>query len=205
MVYHFIMLSDEVENFRRGYELDSDATFLDLYNIIYDSVDYKKGEMASFFICGNNWSKETEITLVEMDTRSEYDAIIMADTRLSDYLEDERQRLMLVFDYLYDRAFYMELREITFGESLDEPVISKSVGIAPIQFMPVEEETPKVMVAPVVAPALSDGDDFDEDEDDFAVEHYGEHDYNEDELDMDGFGDEGEEGDIETNTEELEI
>ncbi len=40
--------------------------------------------MCSFFICDDDWSKNTEITLVEMDTSSEVDNYIMEDTRLEE-------------------------------------------------------------------------------------------------------------------------
>ena len=40
MVYKFRLLSDEVEDFRRDIEIDSDATFLDLHKAILESVNY---------------------------------------------------------------------------------------------------------------------------------------------------------------------
>ena len=48
--------------------------------------------------CDDDWSKNTEITLVEMDTTSEVDNYIMEDTRLEELLEDEHQKLLFVFD-----------------------------------------------------------------------------------------------------------
>ena len=69
-----------------------------------------------------------EITLVEMDTSSEVDNYIMEDTRLEELLEDEHQKLLFVFDYMTERAFFMELREIIPGKDLDKAVCSKSIG-----------------------------------------------------------------------------
>ena len=66
MVFRFLILSDEVDDFKREIKIDSEATFLDLYNAIMDSVGYTKDQMCSFFICDDDWSKNTEITLVEM-------------------------------------------------------------------------------------------------------------------------------------------
>ena len=65
---------------------------------ILDSVGYTKDQMTSFFICDDDWSKKTEITLVEMDTSSEEDSYVMADTQLEELLEDEHQKLLFVFD-----------------------------------------------------------------------------------------------------------
>lgn len=112
MLFRFLILSDEVDDFKREIKIDSEATFLDLHNAILDSVGYTKDQMCSFFICEDDWSKKTEITLVEMDTASEEDNYIMEDTRLEELLEDEHQKLLYVFDYMTERAFFMELREI---------------------------------------------------------------------------------------------
>ena len=37
MVFRFLILSDEVDYFKREIKIDSEATFLDLYNAIMDS------------------------------------------------------------------------------------------------------------------------------------------------------------------------
>ena len=185
MIYRFIMLSDEVDNFRREYKIDGDATFLELQQLITQSTGYNDKDLASFYICANDWTKETEITLFEMNTKSEEDSLVMSEVSLSEYLEEERQKLMYVFDYLNERAFYMELREIIFGENLDEGEVSKSIGKAPLQSLPIEEEPVKVI--PTVMPPADDDDLFDDDDE---SENYTDDGYNEDELDADGFGDE---------------
>ena len=63
MVYRFTIISDEVDNFRREIQIDSEATFLDLHNAILKSTGYPNDQMTSFFVCDSNWEKETEITL----------------------------------------------------------------------------------------------------------------------------------------------
>ena len=68
---------------------------MDLQNAILESVNYTKDQMTSFFICDEDWSKKTEITLVEMDTASDVDNYVMADTQLDELLEDEHQKLSL--------------------------------------------------------------------------------------------------------------
>ena len=95
MVFRFLILSDEVDDFKREIKIDSEATFLDLYNAIMDSVGYTKDQMCSFFICDDDWSKNTEITLVEMDTSSEVDNYIMEDTRLEELLKTNTRSCFL--------------------------------------------------------------------------------------------------------------
>jgi len=135
MVYRFLLLSDEVDNFKREIIIDSESTFLDLNNVILDSVGYTKDQMTSFFLCEDDWSKTTEITLVEMDTSSEVDSYIMEETVLSDLLEDEKQKLLFIFDYFTERGFFMELAEIITGKEQAKPICSQSIGEAPEQMI----------------------------------------------------------------------
>jgi hypothetical protein len=43
MLFRFLILSDEVDDFKREIKIDSEATFLDLHNAILDSVGYYFG------------------------------------------------------------------------------------------------------------------------------------------------------------------
>ncbi|MDR1746245.1 MAG: plasmid pRiA4b ORF-3 family protein [Tannerella sp.] len=139
MVYRFLILSDEVDDFKREIKINSDATFLDLHQAIQDATGFKGDEMASFFLCDDDWTKETEITLVEMDTSSEVDAYVMEDTPLEELVEDEHQKLLYVFDYMMDRSFFIELVEMITGQTLRKPVCSLSVGEPPAQTVSPEE------------------------------------------------------------------
>lgn len=169
MVFRFLMLSDEVEDFRREIQIDSEATFLELHKAIIKSVNYKDGEMSSFFICSDDWEKEKEITLTEMDTSSEEDSYIMEESVLNDFLEDEKQKLMYVFDYMTERSFFIELREIITGKNLDQAVCSRSQGEAPSQTVNFEDFEVK-------SSGLDVGENF-----------YGDEGYDLDELDAEGF------------------
>lgn len=169
MVYKFLILSDEIDNFAREITIDSENTFFDLHNAILDSVNYSKDEMASFFLCDEDWEKGTEVTLMEMDTDPEVDSWVMKDTKLSDLLEDEKQKLLYIFDYVTDRAFFLELREIVPEEDLNLPVCSKSKGDAPkqkVEFESFEKENTR----------FETGESF-----------YGDDSFELDELDEEGF------------------
>ncbi len=139
MIFRFLILSDESEDFKREIKIDADATFLDFFHAIIAATGFSDKEMASFFICDDNWRKKQEFTLVEMDTSSDEDSLTMQESVLSDYLEDEKQKLLFVFDYLTERAFYIELSEIIPGKNLKAPVCSVSQGEAPQQTAHFEE------------------------------------------------------------------
>ncbi len=179
MIFNFRIVSDEVDNFKREIKIDADATFLDLKNAICESVDYDKNQMSSFFLCADNWEKEKEVTMEDMGSDSSQDVYLMEDTVLSDMIDDEGQRVMFTFDYMTDRSFFMEMKELIPGKSLKDPVCTLSLGKAPAQMVDFAEFEAKTD-AKAKAAAAAASEDMDED-------FYGSDSYNDDEFDMAGF------------------
>lgn len=167
MIYKFNLVSDEVDNFKRVIEIDPDDTFKSLHDIILESVGYQEGQMSSFFICDNGWEKETEITEEDMGMDSESDSYIMAETKLSDLIDDEGQRLIFVFDYMTDRCFFMEMKEIITGRSVDKPVCTKKTGDAPKQDIGIDE-----MDNLAIASAMNNNAGIDDFGDEFSNDGY---------------------------------
>lgn len=98
----------------------------------------------------------------------------MRNTLLSELLEEEKQRMIYVFDPLNERVFFMELTEIIFGEQLEEPVCSRQHGEAPLQYPELEVESGQ--------PAAEVKGKMDLDED-----FYGDDSYDSEEFDPEGF------------------
>jgi hypothetical protein len=166
MVYRFILVSDEVDDFRRDITIDSDATFFELHEAILDSVGYAKDQITSFFLCDDDWSKGVEITLIDMESSSDEDIYVMEKSRLSELLDEERQKLIYVFEPLTDRCFFMELREIIPGKNQEKPLTVKSSGHPPKQISLMEELD---FSAPATHSGLDD-DEFMDDE--FDMDNY---------------------------------
>ena len=145
MVYRFKLVSDEVSNFCREIEIDSENTFLQLRNAILESVGYTKDELDSFFLCNDEWEREDEITLEDMgNSSSDQDLWLMENTPLNELIEDEGQKLSFVFDYLTERSFFMELKEMIPDRSLVEPICTYKLGKAPKQVVDIEEFDNKI-------------------------------------------------------------
>ena len=177
MVFNFRLVSDEADNFKREIAIDSDATFLDLRNAVCDSVGYDKGQMNSFFLCDEGWEKEKEITLEDMGSDLSSDVYLMDECTLGDYLDDEGQRLIFVFDYLTDRSFFMELKKTEPGKHLDSPLVTVSKGNPPAQFVDMDDF--EATIDAKAAKAAAD--------EDFGEDFYGSDEFNEDEFDSAGF------------------
>ncbi len=139
MLYRFILISDEVEDFMREIQIDADATFLDFHKAILETCHYPDEQMTSFTICENGWERVQEITLEDMSTSADEDTYIMAKTRLSDFLEEEKQHLLYTFDPLGGRVFFIELSEIITGQTLKTPTVTRSVGEPPVQQLDFDE------------------------------------------------------------------
>jgi len=177
MVYRFKFVSEEDGDFQFVIDIDSTAKFIDLHRAIISAAKYPDDQMTSFFISDDRWEKHEEITLVDMGEgmgRSEYDTFVMDATSLDEFIEDEGQRLIYVFDPMYDRCFFGSLKKIIPGQDLDEPVLVKKSGKAPKQTQEMEDVTKIIKDAQ----NLDLGDIYDD------VEGY-----NDDEIDSEGYQD----------------
>lgn len=177
MIFNFRIVSDEVDNFKREIKIDAEATFLDLKNAICDAVGYDKNQMCSFFLCDRNWEKEKEITLEDMGSDSDQDVWLMEDSVLSDFIDDEGQKMLFTFDYLTDRNFFIEMRELITGKNLKDPVCTLSLGSAPSQVVDLDEFDAKIDAKVAKAADIEDLD----------ADFYGSAEFNPDEFDAAGF------------------
>ena len=181
MVYRFTIISDEVDDFIREIQIDSEATFFELHEAILKAAKYKDDQMTSFFICDEDWEKEQEITLIEMDTDSDVDSYVMSDTTISDLVTDEHQKLLYVFDFLSDRAFFIELKEMLPGQDIDAAECTASLGDAPIQYK-LEDDIEDIF-EPKAKGKKAASSEFDDES------FYGDEGFNEDEFDDESFSD----------------
>lgn len=141
MIYRFTIISDEVDDFVREIQIDPEATFYDFHEAILKSTGYTNDQITSFFICSDDWEREEEITLEEMEDNPEMDSWVMKQTPLSELIEDEKQKLVYVFDNMTERCFFIELSEIVTGKEIKGATCSKKEGEAPQQVVDFEEVT----------------------------------------------------------------
>ena len=174
MIYKITFSSEEVVGFRRVFEMDSEATFLDLHKAILASAKYPDDQMTSFFLCNENWEKEQEVTLVEMGANFEYDNMVMENTRISELLDEQGQRLIYIFDPMFERYFFGSLKEIKPG-SMEGVVCVEQKGNAPKQL---QTEDMSSITGKDGKGDLGLDDDF-----------YGDSQFDESDLDMEGFQD----------------
>ena len=140
-------------------------------------MGYDATQMSSFFLCDRNWEKEKEITFEDMGADDDQDVWLMDESVLADFIEDEGQKLLYVFDYITERMFFIEMTEHMTGRSLKDPLCTLSLGTPPPETIDIDEFDAKVDAKHAAATASTDLDE----------DFYGADSYNDDEFDTQGF------------------
>ena len=105
-----------------------------------------------------------------MDDNPEMDSWIMKETTISELVEDEKQKLLYVFDYMTERCFFIELSEIITGKDMKWCQMYQEIRVnAPPQTVDFEEMA-----------AASGSLDLDEN-------FYGDQDFDMEDFDQEGF------------------
>ena len=176
MLYTITAVSPEVEDFAIELQIESDATFADLHELIRKTCNWEPHKPSTFYVCDERWHRERTIP----ERSFEYDT--MDEVELGDLLEDEGQRLQYIFDPDEARGLLLEVTHISYGKHIDEPLCRRSHGTPPpLVIEHIERQAPKSteeLLAELNAAALGDDDDIEPTDDElFDIE----------EIDLEGF------------------
>ncbi len=113
MIFLFRIISDENPDFFRDLVASGSDTFLDVHNVIQKELDYDPTQLASFFITSANWEKEREITLIDMIEEPGLTSLTMEQVTLDEHIKELNQRMLYLFDFFSERAFFIEMIEMS--------------------------------------------------------------------------------------------
>ena len=134
MIYLFRIVSDEDPNFFRDVVTEGSDTFLELHQTLQKNMGYDANQLASFFITNEMWEKQQEITLIDMMQDPHLGTPTMDQVTLDEYLSEISQRMIYVYDFFAERAFYMELIEMSDQtSSKNTPFVAQEGGDPPPQ------------------------------------------------------------------------
>ena len=111
MILVFRMISDEHEDFLREFEVGSRQSFFEFHKAIQENLGYDESQIASFFLCNEQWEKLLEITLIGLSDEESGDLLLMDREAVGFHVKDLKQKLLYVFDIFNERAFFIELYE----------------------------------------------------------------------------------------------
>lgn len=106
-IYRYRVVLDTKEDVFCDIDIDKNADFETFYNTIVKTFKFKGGVMSSFYLSNENWDKGEEITLLDMSESG--DGKVMAACKLCDYMQEPRQRIILVYDFMRMWCFLIEL------------------------------------------------------------------------------------------------
>ena len=136
MVLKFRLISNEQDDFVRDFEILADQTFFHLHMAIQENLHFDKSQIASFFICSENWEKEQEISLFELSEEESARVITMENALIRNHIREVHDKMIYVFDVFNERLLFAELVEIkTQDPSVKYPVCTHEQGSAPQQIL----------------------------------------------------------------------
>jgi hypothetical protein len=133
--YKFRITSDENDEFLREIDVLANQTFEDFHKSLVNTCKFAGNELASFYLCDNQWRKRREITLMDMNMGGDDDekhgdsTIIMKDAKLNQIIDDPHQKMLYVYDYLKMITLNIELLKIAPADmTYHFPVVSKEIS-----------------------------------------------------------------------------
>jgi len=113
MIYRFrvILDNDTEDDIFRDIEIRKTDTLEDLHNTITQSYGFDGTEMASFYVSDDEWNQGEEISLFDM-SEGMNSVRLMNETVLEDIVDEEKTKLIYVYDFFSMWTFFVELGEI---------------------------------------------------------------------------------------------
>ncbi|MEQ8623759.1 MAG: hypothetical protein RJQ00_08110 [Vicingaceae bacterium] len=140
--------------------LSSENNLEELFKAIIDAFGFEGKQMASFIIEGDGWQAAAEYPL---EALGENDSKLMSDIKLSEVFKNIGDHLTLIYDYMNEWKFQIEVIGLNEQHSIKEtPALLKSVGKAPNEN---ERELSGNDAESILMNAIL-GDEFAEDEND---------------------------------------
>ncbi|MEN9943768.1 MAG: hypothetical protein RLZZ91_1769 [Bacteroidota bacterium] len=163
-LFKFRVIMDTEQDVFRDIEIETESNFDSLHKAVLDAFDFEQGEMASFYLSDEEWSKGLEISLMDMGGVDE-DSLSMSTTILSDMVMKPGDKILYVYDFMRMWIFYIELIEVKKDKpSTIYPRVALAFGDAPSQD---SKEFQDMFEADVVGGGAVDIDDVDDEEDEF--------------------------------------
>ncbi len=169
MIYRFRVILDNntEDDVFRDIEIREGDTMEDLHNVITQSFGFDGMEMASFYMCDEQWNQGEEITMMDISEVGN-EVKMMGTTIIKDMIHEASTRLIYVYDFMNIWTFYVELGEIVEeAEGTDYPNLMFVHGQIP-------DEAPEKTFE-----AEENDDDFNEFEDDLDPNDYDNLDFDE--------------------------
>ncbi len=110
MIYKLRIILDTEEDVIREIAINQSDSLEDLHHATVSAFGFDGTEMASFYMSDNAWNEGAEIPLFDMSENG--DAVTMLHFIISDVIDNEKTKLIYVYDFLSMWSFFIELVDI---------------------------------------------------------------------------------------------
>ena len=130
-----VLIDSEDGEVFRDIDIKDNQTLEDLHNSIQLAFEFDNSQMASFYLSDEEWVKGDEITLFDMnEASSEEELAVMENVKLAELVEEEKLKMIYIFDFMNIWTFYVDLSQVLTGsDKVEYPSIVNFVGEAPQQ------------------------------------------------------------------------
>ncbi len=110
--------------------------FLDLHFVILKAYEFDQKHQATFFRSNDNWQRGREISFEKYDKPYVAEPLLMSETTIGSEIRDTNQKFVYVYDFAKNWTFLVELINVSKEENpkLSYPAISRTEGIGPQQY-----------------------------------------------------------------------
>jgi hypothetical protein len=176
-ILRFRVYFEEDDTVYRDVAIRHTQTFLDLHEAILKSFEFDNKHQATFFRSNDHWQRGREISLEVYEKQYKASPLLMKDTTIGSEIKDPNQKFIYIYDFNKNWSFLVELINVSKEENpkLSYPATIRKEGIPPSQY-----GTKSLL-----------GERFADVEEKYDLTKGAE-----------GFGEEGEEGDVGSDTDE---
>lgn len=172
-VLKFRVYFEEDDSVYRDIVIKHTQTFQDLHYAILKAFEFDNKHQATFYRSNDHWLRGREISFEKYDKEYKAEPLIMDQTLIGSEIKDTNQKFIYVYDFTRNWTFLVELINVSKEENpkIIYPSTSRTEGIGPQQY------GSKSLL----------GNKFNEIEEKYDLNN----------MDMSGFGQEGEEAESE--------
>lgn len=135
-ILKFRVYFEEDDSIYRDVAIKHTQSFLDLHYIILKSFEFDTKHQATFFRSNDNWQRGREISVEKYDKPYKVEPLIMSETTIGSEIKNPNEKFIYVYDFIRNWTFLLELINVSKDKNsrLSYPAVIRSEGIAPSQY-----------------------------------------------------------------------
>lgn len=135
-ILRFRIYWEDDESTYRDVAIRHSQTFQDLHLAILKSYEFDNKHKSTFYRSNDSWQRGREITLEKYDKAYKAEPLIMSEATIGSEIKDPNQKFVFEYDFNKNWHFMVELINVDREENkkLTYPTCIRTEGIAPSQY-----------------------------------------------------------------------